>query len=380
VDNFLKGDDMAIMMTWNDDTCKFCVHELWQNCLVSFPTETVYGLGANALSDDAVLKVFHVKGRPKTDPLIVHVDTVGMAFLFTDMTPFQSRCFSLLMERFSPGPLTLIVKAGPQLSRHVTGGGDFVGIRIPNHPVALSLIKECALPIAAPSANTFGHVSPTSASHVMDDLGAHTDLTIIESPFPCQIGIESTVVKICEEKELIVLRPGAISLEEIRECFLEESVDFEISQRTSYVENHNKKNMESPGQLITHYAPRITTYLFSESQGSHDGAVTQESILKKTIFIDFNKQCLKHKNNFLKYFDLSLEGDLYEASSNLFSILRAAENVEGGEYILLNSDFCVRSRKPADHSLLKNDISKAIFDRMYRAASGRIINFSFDLR
>jgi len=354
---------MAKIMAWNDQTKSFCATELRQNRLVSFPTETVYGLGANALSDEAVLKVFRAKGRPQTDPLIVHVHSIEVAFLHTAMTPFQSKCFSTLMEKFSPGPLTLIVNVGPNLSPHVTGGSSTVGIRIPDHPVALELIKECRLPVAAPSANTFGHVSPTSAQHVMDDLGKNNELTIIESDHPCQIGIESTVVKIEDEDKLVVLRPGAISLLQIKDCLLEEGIEFEISNRVSYIKNNNKKNMDSPGQLITHYAPRINTYLLSENRDElkeHSLSFDNDMLLK-TIFIDFNGEYLKQKNRFLKYFDLSSKGDLDEASSNLFSVLRESENIDGGEYIILNA-FC---------SGEGNDLANAIFDRMYRATSGK---------
>ena len=168
--------------------------------LVAFPTETVYGLGADAFNDEAVRSVFAAKGRPWTDPLIVHVCSVDQALSLIDQKQENATnildLFQVLATQFWPGPLTIVVKANldiiPSLITAETG---FVGLRMPSNPIALELIRESKLPIAAPSANKFGHVSPSKAEHVYNDFHKDSEVTILDGG-PCSFGIESTVLKI----------------------------------------------------------------------------------------------------------------------------------------------------------------------------------------
>lgn len=216
--------------------------------LVAFPTETVYGLGANALNAEAVKSIFIAKGRPLTDPLIVHVSTPQDVTPLIDLTPLEQSVFTMLADTFWPGPLTLIVKASSAIPPLVTAQTGFVGVRCPAHPLASRLLAACRLPIAAPSANRFGHVSPTKALHVLADLGVKgvrvlngesssshsntgesaaaaaataTTTTITTTPagsFPatCEYGIESTVAKINGDTKIItIFRPGAVSEQRI---------------------------------------------------------------------------------------------------------------------------------------------------------------------
>src|SRR5258708_7928457 len=179
--------------------------------LVGFPTETVYGLGANALSERAVARVFEVKARPRFDPLIVHI--AGMEWL-TRLTADFPPVARKLAERFWPGPLTLVLPKTPVVPDLVTAGGPTVAIRVPDHPVALALLRAVDLPIAAPSANPFGRISPTCADHVRDQLGSQIDLILDGGP--CRIGIESTVLQVTAKGHVLV-RPGGTTLEEIEE-------------------------------------------------------------------------------------------------------------------------------------------------------------------
>ena len=208
--------------------------------LVAFPTETVYGLGANALDADAVAKIFELKGRPKTTPLIVHVASIEMARQVVAEWPALAQ---ELAERWWPGPLTLVLRKSPLIPDLLTAGLATVGVRIPDHPIALQLIREAGVPIAAPSANLFTGLSPTTAAHVREVFGE--SVAVLEGG-PSRVGIESTVVAI-EEGRLKLLRPGMISLGDLEQVFLEPD------------EPHS-----SPGMHDRHYSPRTPLYLGHE--------------------------------------------------------------------------------------------------------------------
>jgi L-threonylcarbamoyladenylate synthase len=176
--------------------------------LVAFPTETVYGLGADAASEKAMARLYKVKGRPADHPVIVHFASAADAFKWGEATT-QARA---LAERFWPGPLTLILKRSEKARDFVTGGQPSVGVRVPSHPVARELLREFGGPIAAPSANRFGRVSPTTAAHVREDLGGDVDLVLEGGP--SEVGIESTIVDLSSGTP-VVLRPGKISATEL---------------------------------------------------------------------------------------------------------------------------------------------------------------------
>src|SRR5947209_5623155 len=178
--------------------------------IVVFPTETVYGLGGDAFQPAVLERIFAAKGRPFSDPLIVHIADESALELLTATVPEQAE---RLAQKFWPGPLTLILPRGPRVPRMVTAGLETVAIRMPRHPVALALIRALASPIAAPSANRFMHVSPTTAQHALADLAGR--VPVILDGGPCQVGVESTVLDLCSEQPTI-LRPGGVSLEALR--------------------------------------------------------------------------------------------------------------------------------------------------------------------
>ncbi len=216
--------------------------------LVAFPTETVYGLGANALDVNAVAGIFTAKGRPAADPLIVHLTGV-------EQLPLVARSVTdtgyTLAEKFWPGPLTLILPKQPEVPNLVTSDLDTVAVRVPNHPVALALIREAGLPIAAPSANRFGHTSPTTALHVWHDL--HDRIDIILDGGATTIGVESTVLDLSTSPARI-LRPGGITREMLEAVIGPVTV---LGQRKK-----PEKGLPSPGLLEKHYAPRAEMILF----------------------------------------------------------------------------------------------------------------------
>ncbi len=216
--------------------------------LVAFPTETVYGLGANALDPAAVARIFAAKGRPAHDPLIVHIAAVDEAARVAAAVPERARA---LWARFAPGPLTLILPKHPAVPAAVTAGKPTVAVRIPAHPVALGLIRAAGVPIAAPSANKFGHTSPTTAQHVLDDLGAAVDWILDAGPTP--VGVESTIVDVTVDPPAL-LRPGGVPREA-----LEDALGGPVVWRGDVVA---AEDVRAPGMLPRHYAPRVPLWLF----------------------------------------------------------------------------------------------------------------------
>lgn len=219
--------------------------------LVAFPTETVYGLGADATNPAAVAKIFAAKGRPGTNPLIVHVADAEVARRYVAAWPAAA---GALAERFWPGPLTLVLPKRPGLVVDaVTAGLPTVGVRVPNHPLALRLLRAFDGPVAAPSANLSNHVSPTTAQHVREELGAKVDLILDGGA--CDVGIESTVLDLSAARPAI-LRPGRVTRAEI------ESVIGPVADLAGQV-SPAEAAAASPGQHERHYAPRTTAYRFN---------------------------------------------------------------------------------------------------------------------
>lgn len=242
--------------------------------LVAFATETVYGLGADATNAAAVARIFAAKGRPNTNPLIVHVHSVEVAKRYVSHWPDFAQC---LAERFWPGPLTIVLpknqsvtpskrpppRPSPRVPRQgecsivdlVTAGLSTVGIRIPNHPVAVELLRAFDGAVAAPSANKSNHVSPTTAQHVRDELGDAVDLILDGGP--CAVGIESTVLDLSSSSPRI-LRPGGVTREEIEEVIGAVEAGTVVSKLTTPA--------RSPGQQETHYAPRTPAFRYELAQ------------------------------------------------------------------------------------------------------------------
>jgi len=223
------------------------VQLLRQGELVAFPTETVYGLGADARNPAAVAKIFAVKGRPADHPVIVHLpDASYLDRWARDISPAARA----VAGKFWPGPLTLILKRHPDVPDIVTGGQDTVGLRVPNHPLALELLKAFGGGIAAPSANKYGHISPTTAQHVHDDLGDAVALVLDGGP--CPVGIESTILDMSTDRTT-VLRPGMLS-----------GFDIGLFLGRMPAEAVNTNSVKTPGSHLAHYAPRTPLLLVPE--------------------------------------------------------------------------------------------------------------------
>ncbi|AWV98422.1 L-threonylcarbamoyladenylate synthase [Arcticibacterium luteifluviistationis] len=272
--------------------------------LVGLPTETVYGLAANALNAKAVAKIFEAKERPSFDPLIIHTDSIQKVKDFVQYIPLD---LEVLLKQFSPGPITVLLPKKAIISDLVTSGLERVAVRIPNHPLSLELLRSIDFPLAAPSANPFGYISPTSAQHVENQLGEK--LKYILDGGECQVGLESTIIGF-ENDKLTVYRKGGLSIESI------EKVVGKVN-----LKEHSSSNPAAPGMLKSHYAPKKKV-IFIRDFDAHPFDYNPD----KVGFLGFCEALpfLKTEQQFL----LSPNKDLNEAARNLFKGLRFLDQLD----------------------------------------------------
>ena len=268
--------------------------------VVAFPTETVYGLGADALNPQAVEEIFRLKGRPRFNPLIVHLGAPEQVDLLASSVPPPARA---LMEEFWPGPLTLVLPKKPEVPDLTTGGNPTVAVRMPEHPVALALLREAGLMAAAPSANLFGRTSPTTAAHVLEQLGGR-GYKIIDGG-ACRVGLESTVLSLAGPVPRL-LRPGGIS----REALEALAGPIEVLGKTGDPAQGNA-HPQSPGLLASHYAPRTPLRIVAEMPRENEDPRVGLILLGEG-----------HYRSFGPVEVLSPDGDLAEAAANLYAALR----------------------------------------------------------
>lgn len=298
--------------------------------LVAIPTETVYGLAANAFDAGAVTEIFKAKNRPFFDPLIVHTYSIDNIGEWVQDFPVQAQ---KLAKAFWPGPLTLVLKKKESIPDIVTAGNPTVAVRIPNHPLALKLLSELNFPVAAPSANPFGYVSPTTAQHVADQLG--DKIPYILDGGACQVGIESTIISFTSETPTI-LRLGGTSLEAIKDCI--GSFNISINQNS---------NPQASGQLDSHYAPQ-TKFVVGEIPSEPINDTDMETI--GAITLNDSVEWILPENQI----QLSKSKNLDEAASNIFAAMRILDTK--------------RLTKILAEPMPNEGLGKAINDRLKRAA------------
>ena len=279
---------------------------------VAFPTETVYGLGADISNSVAVQRIFEIKKRPANHPLIVHFADASQLHRWAEAVPDQAMA---LAERFWPGPLTLILPRSQQIPGYVTGGQDTVGLRVPDHPIALALLAELGADraLAAPSANRFGRVSPTTAAHVREELG--DDLDMILDGGPCKIGLESTIVGF-DGQTAIVLRPGGISLASLAEVLGSNVV---LPDRT------RPSGIRVPGELASHYAPMTSLELLA-GEALWQRALELEARQLRIAVISWSEQ-EKHLEGAGKdILNVTMPADAVQYGNLLYATLRNLDN------------------------------------------------------
>lgn len=283
--------------------------------LVVFPTETVYGLGANGLDPTACKNIYLAKGRPSDNPLILHIADKGqLKDLVSEIPESAKKC----MGAFWPGPLTIIFRKSEKVPLEATGGLDTVAVRMPSHPIAHMILKDAGLPIAAPSANLSGRPSPTMTKHVLEDLSGKVD--IIVDGGHTVVGIESTVLDVTVEPPMI-LRPGKVTLEQLQTVIADVSIDQTV------IATDEKTIPKSPGQKYKHYAPKAQAYLFAGNLTNVVKEVNkrvQESCGKKTAVLG-TTETIEDYRGMDVLINLGSREDLEEIAANLFDALRQCD-------------------------------------------------------
>ena len=312
---------------------------------VAIPTETVYGLGANALNKDACLNIFKAKGRPSDNPLIVHISKPQDA----EKIAYTNNLYYKLAEKFMPGPLTVIIPKRDIIPYEVTAGLNTVAIRCPIHKVANKLIEIAGIPIAAPSANTSGKPSPTTANHVFDDMNGR--IPLILDGGECEVGVESTVISITDNS-IILLRPGAITVEMLKavceNVTIANAVKEELKQGETAL---------SPGMKYKHYAPKANLYLVNDKTVDFIELAKEKQKTENCAIMCYDEEVTLLENKNL--LAVGKKEDIKEQTKRLFDLLRKADDLKVET---------VYAHLPSD-----DGESLAIYNRMIRACAHRVI-------
>ncbi len=316
--------------------------------IVAFPTETVYGLGADGLREEAAKKIYAAKGRPSDNPLILHIDSLKMMAQIADSLPHMAM---EIMAAFCPGPVTIIVKKKDSVPLSVTGGLDTVGVRWPGNEAARRLIGAVGSPLAAPSANISGSPSPTTAQAVYDDLKGRVPLILDDGA--CSVGVESTIVD-CTGEVPVILRPGAITLEMLKELFPVVRLDAALHDPNAIP--------KAPGLKYRHYAPKMPVYLFKGDLRKTAGKMAQEldklEAEGKTVGVIASEETMACLSPSAPYV-YGKRGELDKIASNIFAALRYFD------------------RKNVDAILVEgtgeDELGLAVMNRLQKAAGGNVI-------
>ncbi|MFN8505751.1 L-threonylcarbamoyladenylate synthase [Kouleothrix sp.] len=321
--------------------------------LVAFPTETVYGLGANALDATAVARIFAAKQRPAADPLIVHIAAIEqLALVAAEVPPLALA----LASAFWPGPLTLVLRRQPIVPPNVSAGRDTVAVRVPAHPVARALCAAAGVPIAAPSANMFTRPSPTEAGHVLEDLSGRIELLLDGGATP--IGLESSVLDLTQPQPQL-LRPGGLPIEALRQFV----PDLEFNPR--YVDAHTPEAQAAPGMLLKHYSPRAELRLYAgsaERAGARLLADARQALAagRRVGALAPDEDAAALRELGVQVVALGPGADLARIGRRIFAGMRALDRA-GADLILARG-------------VGRAGLGLAIWDRLVRAAEGRVID------
>lgn len=324
------------------ENIRYCAELIKSGDVVGMPTETVYGLAANAYDESAVKKVFEAKRRPADNPLIVHIADIGMLKELTTSIP---KIAITVCEKFWPGPLTVVLPKSDKIPLITSGGLDTVGIRLPSNKVARELINECGLPLAAPSANLSGSPSPTTAEHVFDDLNG--SIPAILDGGSCSIGVESTVISF--ENDIIrLLRPGRISVDDLKTVASDVIIDKGVLEIIS-----NDAKVKSPGMKYKHYSPKADITLVDGSIEFFENYVSERNSID-TYALIFDDDNTSEDIKSIKYGNNS-----EQQAERIFAVLREADKIGAKK---------VFARCPS-----KDGIGLAVYNRMLRAAGFKVV-------
>ena len=350
-----------------DENMKKLADKILEGELIIFPTETVYGIGANIFDEKAINEIFSIKNRPKNNPLIVHCLGYHDSKPLTDLNEKDDYWFKLLADNFWPGPLTIVVKASKILPVNVNCNSGYVAIRSPNHKSIRSIIQYSQTPIAAPSANMSGKVSSTCLDHVKKYFESYKVNIINDDDYISKYGIESTVIKL-EDSEISILRHGFITEFDLK-LFCNKFDNIKLVDKLNLINNI------SPGQINSHYCPNKPLYILNLISYPDDIILNEkkeeicnvtDNYLKNSILIDFNSICFEYKDKFLGYVDLSSNGDYKEAMFNLYNVFHQLNDINCDKILIYN------------FGNIENIYTKSLWDKINRASKDSIfipINF-----
>lgn len=334
------------------DKIAYAAQVLREGGTVAFPTETVYGLGADALNETAVRKIFEAKGRPADNPLIVHVSSISAVDKLVDEIPEAAK---QLMDAYWPGPLTVVMQKKSRVPDIITAGLNTVAVRMPSHPIAYRLIEAAGIPVAAPSANISGKPSPTVGQHVIDDLLGRVDMIIDGGS--AQVGLESTVIDVTGEKPLL-LRPGGITHTQLKRLLGAVDIDAGVTEKL-------KKNIvpRSPGMKYSHYSPKAEVIVVEGK--------------RKNVIARINRLAQENQKRGLKVGVLAMSDTI--ALYNADRVLTAGDE-NRPETVAANLFYCLRAFDAAGvdiiyaQSVADREIGMAIRNRLHKAAGYHIIS------
>jgi L-threonylcarbamoyladenylate synthase len=329
---------MATIIKPTQENIQLAQEHLSKSNLVAVPTETVYGLAANALDIEAVLQIFKIKGRPLIDPLIVHVSSLEQAKLYCQMNPLAIT----LAQKYWPGPLTMVLPKKDNIPGVVTANLDSVAIRCPGNRVFRNLLESLPFPLAAPSANPFGYISPTKAIHVNESMGDKIDLILDDDD--SEIGIESTIIDLRNEDQPTILRPGPLTQQAIEAEF-----NLKLTTPPQMMEAKSAPS-PSPGLLKSHYSPSKPLDIVKLTE--IEAMITKDT-LKESAFI-FNTRPVKLSQSVQNIFWLSESGEMEEIAKNLYALLRTVDKMEYQRIIV--------------ETIKAESVGIALMDRLTRAS------------
>lgn len=352
--------------TLTDQNIHKCAEKIRNNEVVIFPTETVYGIGASALSVSAIKQIYDIKKRPMSNPLIMHVLNWRSAKIYTNVSKEEEDIIIKLTDKYWPGPLTILVKKSDYVSDIISGKSEWVCLRCPANSIARKLIEYSMVPIVAPSANMSGKITSTYKDHVINYFN-HSDVSILVDPEPCSIGVESSIVKI-SDNNISIVRPGIITIDHIKLC-IDSIKHANVKFKTCPVSDQ----VEHPGSSISHYATNKKTLLFNfidtefAKEAKVDTNITDslsksiDYYLSQSACIDFNSKNFHMRDKFGAYVDLSKDGSVEEALFNLYNVLHQLNDIDVANILIFDfwSD--------------KDGLHKTMFDRVFRCCNGKRI-------
>lgn len=359
-------DESCTIYSSTPKDLKLLGNKLNQGELVIVPTETVYGIAGSLFDKNAIENIYRIKKRPITNPLIVHCLGYYDALSLIKLNELENSIFSSLIKKFSPGPITYLVKSSDIIPSYINNNSGYIAIRFPKNKVFRDLIQYAGVPLCAPSANLSNKTSSTCLEHVYKYF-EHKPINIInDNNYICEHGIESTIIKI-KDNILTVMRSGAILNEDLK----------------TFIESYNKTNKIiilkdslnetiCPGQFKLHYSPEKPVYIlklihFNSSQLEFpiDLKKITHKYLESIILIDFNSLGFKYKDKFLGYVDLSKSGDIKEAMFNLYNVFHQTNTIECSRILIY------------DFSFFKN--TESIWDKIVKASEGKILSIPLEL-